>query len=107
MAPVIPRAARALAAAAAEAAVQEVLVDPSRETLHAVSLASAAAAAATAVHYGWLLARLPKSHPRRHRRGRANQLISWLADQLRLETSRPSQIYAQLPDPPRGHARPR
>jgi len=52
MAPVIPRAARALAAAAAEAAVQEVLVDPSHETLHAVSLASAAAAAATAVHYG-------------------------------------------------------
>jgi len=52
MAPVIPRAARALAAAAAEEAVQEVLVDPSHETLHAVSLASAAAAAATAAHYG-------------------------------------------------------
>jgi len=48
----VPRAARALAAAAAEAAVQEVLTDPSSETLHAVSLVSAAAAAATAVHFG-------------------------------------------------------
>jgi len=52
MTPVILRAAPALAVAAAEAAVQEVVVDPSHETLHAVSLASAAAASETAVHYG-------------------------------------------------------
>ena len=52
MNPVIPGAAPALAAAAAEAAVQEVVVDPSHETLHAVRLASAAAAAESAVHYG-------------------------------------------------------
>jgi len=51
MDPVVPLAARAIAAAAAEAAVQEVLTDPSSETMHAVSLASAAAAAATAVHF--------------------------------------------------------
>jgi len=54
-----------------------------------------------------LLARLPKSHARRQPRGHADQLINWLADQLRLETGRPSQIYAQLPYPPRGRARPR
>jgi len=52
MAPVVPRAARALAGVASEAAIQEVLTDPSRETLHVVSLASAAAAAAIAVHPG-------------------------------------------------------
>ena len=38
MAPVVPRAARALAGVASEAAIQEVLTDPSRETLHVVSL---------------------------------------------------------------------
>jgi len=54
-----------------------------------------------------LLARLHKSHPRRLGRGLADKLINWLVDQLRLETSRPSQIYAQLPDPPRGRDRPR
>jgi len=50
MAARVPREARALSAAAAEAAVHEVLDGPSSETLHAVCIASAAAAAATAVH---------------------------------------------------------
>jgi len=72
MDPVVPRAARALAAAAAEAAVQEVLTDPSSETLHAVSLASAAAAAATALHFG-SASRAPAGEPSTLSPGRPRQ----------------------------------
>lgn len=51
MAPVNSRAARALAAAAAEAAVQKVFPDATPQTRHAVSLAASAATAAAAVHF--------------------------------------------------------
>jgi len=76
--PVVPRAARAVAAAAADAAVQEVLTDPSSEALHAVSLASAAAAEATAMHFG-SASRAPAGEPSTLPPGRPHQSIYDLA----------------------------
>lgn len=51
MAPVNNRAARVVAAAAVEAAVQEVFTDATAQMRHAVSLAASAATAAAAVHF--------------------------------------------------------
>lgn len=51
MPPTTPRAVRALAAAAAEAAVQEIFPAATPETRHAVSAAAAAATAAAATHF--------------------------------------------------------
>jgi len=106
--PVVARAARARAAAAAEEVVQEVLTDPSSETLHAVSLAFAAAAAATAVHF----CSASRSHAREpstlcHRQGLPHQLIITLADPLPLQLTRPDQMYGPHPYPARRRARPR
>jgi len=61
----VPREAGALAAAAAEAAVHKVLDGPSSETLPAVSIASAAAGAATAMHFTSKAP--PRTNPRRTR----------------------------------------
>jgi len=80
MDPFVPRAARALATGAAEAAVQEVLTDPSSQTLHTVSLASAAAAAATAVRFG-SASRAPAGGPSTLSPGRPRQSAYNLAVQ--------------------------
>jgi len=48
-----------------------------------------------------LFARLPKSRPRRHPRGRADQLINWLTVEMRLEKSVLSKIMPSFPTPRR------
>jgi len=47
-----------------------------------------------------LFARLPKSRPRRHPLGRADQLINWLTVEMRLEKGVLSKFMPRLPYPP-------